>query len=56
MLSSLKIGGRKYYLLEEIEHMRRTDPVASRPHHSRRPVPQPAPKLTLWQKIKALFA
>lgn len=36
-LTGLKIGGRKYYALEEVEKLIRSNPVVSKPHWSKRP-------------------
>jgi hypothetical protein len=55
-LTGIKIGGRKYYALEEVERLIRSNPVVSKPHWSKRPLNViNSPKPTLWQRIKALF-
>jgi hypothetical protein len=54
--TSIKIGKRKYYLLEEIEQAKRYRPVHNKPHWSRRPTNVIVfPRPTIWQRIKALF-
>ena len=49
-LTGIKIGGRKYYALEEVEKLIRSNPVINKPHYSKRPVIQTKP--TLWNRIK----
>jgi len=49
-LTGIKINGRKYYALEEVEKLIRSNPVINKPHYSKRPVIQTKP--TLWNRIK----
>jgi hypothetical protein len=69
-LTGLKIGGRKYYALEEVEKLIRSNPVVSKPHWTRLKKTACLPESnltqaqmnrialarpTLWQRIKSLF-
>lgn len=70
-LTGIKIGGRKYYALEQVEKLIRSNPVINKPHYSKRPLtPGGGPgsgmiigcalvshqKPTLWNRIKTALA
>ena len=52
-LTGFKIGGRKYYSLEQVEKLIRSNPVVNKPHWSKRGITQTKP--TLWNRIIAFF-
>jgi len=53
-ITPIVIRGMRYFLLEDVESLRRYNPVKTKPHYTRRAsVVNSAP--SLWQRIKALF-
>jgi hypothetical protein len=54
-ITPIVIRGMRYFLLEDVESLRRYNPVRTKPHWSKRYNEAPSTKLTLWQRIKALF-
>lgn len=53
-ITPIVIRGMRYFLLEDVESLKRYNPVRTKPHYTRRIVVAPATP-TLWQRIKALF-
>ena len=56
-LTAIKIAGRKYYSLGEVEQLKRTHPVHSKPHWKKRTKTEvkETAKPTLWNRIIAYF-
>lgn len=56
-LTGIRIGRRKYYNLEQVEKLIRSNPVHSKPHWSKRTTQTNTPtKPTLWNRIKNAIA
>lgn len=56
-LTGIRIGRRKYYSLEQVEKLIRSNPVHSKPHWSKRTTQTNTPtKPTLWNRIKNAIA
>ena len=53
-ITPVVIRGMRYFLLDDVESLKRYNPVRTKPHYTRRIVVAPATP-TLWQRIKALF-
>ena len=51
-LTGIRIGRRKYYNLEQVEKLIRSNPVVSKPHWSKRTTTNTPTKPTLWNRIK----
>lgn len=52
-LTGVKIAGRKFYCLEQVEKLIRSNPVVNKPHWTKRSVTSAKP--TLWNRIIAFF-
>ena len=53
-ITPIVIRGMRYFLLEDVESLKRYNPVRTKPHYTKRVAVRPETP-TLWQRIKALF-
>ncbi len=53
-ITPIVIRGMRYFLLEDVESLRRYNPVKTKPHYTKRASVVNSAS-SLWQRIKALF-